>query len=255
MNISVQLYSVREFLQTPEDIGASLKKVAQMGYKAVEVAGLGPIDARAFKEMADREGLTISSTHTAYEDLLHRMDEVIERHQLWGCKYVGLGGLPEEFRGDAQGYAAFAKRASEFGKQLSAAGMKFNYHNHDFEFAKYGGKTAMDILIEESDPETVLFELDVYWAQAGGADPIQWIHKLAGRLQTVHLKDMIVTPEREQRFAEIGEGNMNFVGILQACRDTGIEWGVVEQDDTYERNPFDSLNTSIVNLGKLGVQV
>jgi len=252
MRISVQLYSLREYLKTPESIEESLKKVARMGYEAVEVAGLGPIDASAFKEIADREGLIISSTHTGYDELLNNMDAVIERHQLWGCSYVGLGGLPVEFRGDAQGYAAFAKQASEFGKQLSAAGLKFNYHNHDFEFAKYGGKTAMDILLEESDPENVFFELDVYWAQAGGADPIRWIRKLAGRIQTVHLKDMVVTPEREQRFAEIGEGNMNFEGILQACRETGIEWGIVEQDLTYERNPFDSLQMSLQNLSKLG---
>lgn len=254
MKIAVQLYTLREYLKTPEQIAETLKKVAALGYKAVEAAGVGEIDPKEFKELADREGLTICATHTPYEDLKNRMDAVIERHQLWGCQYVGLGGLPNEYRDNKEGYIQFAKEANEFGKQLSAAGLVFNYHNHDFEFVKFEGKTAMDDLIEHTDPESVNFELDVYWAQAGGADPIEWIRKLKGRIKTVHLKDMIVTPQREQRFAELGEGNMNFKGILEACRETGVEWGVVEQDETYERNPFDSLQISLDYLKNMGIQ-
>ncbi|MDD9268236.1 sugar phosphate isomerase/epimerase [Paenibacillus sp. MAHUQ-63] len=254
LRIATQLYTLRSYLKTPQDIGESLKKVKQMGYSAVQASGVGPIDIHEFKALTDQEGLTICATHVGYNELLNEMDQVIEKHRAWNCKYVGLGGLPQEFRVSSQGYAAFAKQASEFGRQLKSAGLQFIYHNHDFEFAKYDGKTGMDILFEMSDPESVDFELDVYWVQAGGADPIEWIRKMDGRMKVVHFKDMIVTPDRVQRFAEIGEGNMNFQGIIQACQEIGVEWAAVEQDDCYERNPFESLELSFANLAKLGLK-
>ncbi len=178
----------------------------EIGYNAVQVSGLGPIDAKALKELTDREGLAICATHVGYGDLTEKLDEVIEKHHHWGCKYVGLGGMPEEYRSSGDGYAAFAKKASEIGRSLSEAGLKFIYHNHNFELAKFDGTTGLDILIEQSDPDTFDFEIDVFWIQAGGGDPAEWIRKVDGRMKVVHLKDMAVTTGREQRFAEVGKG-------------------------------------------------
>ncbi|WP_245856145.1 sugar phosphate isomerase/epimerase family protein [Paenibacillus rigui] len=252
MQIAAQLYTLREHLKTPEDIAATLKKVKQIGYNAVQVSGVGPIDNQALKDLADQEQLTICATHIPFSDLTDKLDEVIAKHQLWGCKYVGLGGLPQEYRASREGYSSFAKLATDIGRKLKEAGLTFIYHNHDFEFVKFDGKTGMDILLEETDPSTVDFELDVYWVQAGGADPAEWIRKVEGRMKVVHLKDMIVTGPREPRFAEVGEGNMNFTRILEACEDIGVEWAAVEQDQTYERDPFESLAISLRNLQSRG---
>ncbi|TDF93164.1 sugar phosphate isomerase/epimerase family protein [Paenibacillus piri] len=252
MKIAAQLYTLREFLKTPEGIAESLKKVKQIGYEAVQVSGVGPIGDQELKELADREQLTICATHIPYPDLTDRLDDVIKKHQLWGCKYVGLGGMPNEYRTSKEGYIEFAKKASEIGRKLDAAGLKFIYHNHNFEYAKFDGKTGMEILLEQSDASAFDFELDVYWVQAGGGDAVEWIKKFDGRMKVVHLKDMAVTPEREQRFAEVGEGNMNFPAILNACREIGAEWGAVEQDQSYGRDPFECLATSFNNLKKLG---
>ncbi|WP_338045972.1 sugar phosphate isomerase/epimerase [Paenibacillus sacheonensis] len=252
--MAAQLYTLRDYLKTPEDMAATLKRVKEIGYNAVQVSGIGPIGHRELKALTDREGLEICATHVGYADLTTRIDEIIEQHHNWECRYVGIGGLPESYRGSAEGYAAFASEASEIGKRLQDAGLTFIYHNHDFEFAKFAGRTGMEILLEQSDPEAFHFELDVYWAQAGGADPIDWIRRFKGRMEVVHLKDMVVTSAREQRYAEIGEGNMNFAGILAACREIGVEWGAVEQDSCYDRNPFDSLAISLAQLKKLGLE-
>jgi sugar phosphate isomerase/epimerase len=253
MKMAAQLYTLREYLKTPEQIEATFGKVKAIGYDAVQVSGLGPIDPKQWKQMTDRIGLTICATHIGYADLTERPDEVIETHRLWECKYVGLGSMPQEFRTGKEGYVRFAAKANEIGRRLSDAGLKFIYHNHNFEFAKFDGKTGMDILLEETDPEAVGFELDVYWAQAGGADPADWIRKLNGRMKVVHWKDMTVTSDREQRFAAVGEGNMNFRRILDACKEIGVEWGAVEQDQCYEQDAFDCLRTSYQNLRKLGI--
>ncbi|MBU7317966.1 sugar phosphate isomerase/epimerase family protein [Paenibacillus oleatilyticus] len=254
MKLAAQLYTLRDFLKTPEDIEAALKRVKEIGYRAVQVSGLGPIEPEALKEITDREGLTICATHIGYEDLTDKLDEVIAMHRLWGCRYVGLGGMPQQYRTSREGYEAFAAKATEIGRQLNSSGLQFIYHNHSFEFVKFDGATGMDILIRETDPEAVHFELDVYWAQAGGGDAADWIRKLDGRMKVIHLKDMAVTAKQEQRFAEVGEGNMNFTRILDACREIGVEWGAVEQDDCYGKNPFDCLQTSLNNLRAKGFE-
>jgi sugar phosphate isomerase/epimerase len=252
LKIAAQLYTIREFLKTPEDIAVSLKKVKQMGYDAVQVSGVGPIDSKELKALADQEQLTICATHIGYADFTNNIDEVIAKHQLWNCKYVGIGGLPQEYRTSKEGYQKFAKEFSEIGRKLNDAGLKFIYHNHEFEFVKFDGKTGMDILFEESDPKVFDFEIDLHWVQAGGADPVEWIRKVGGRMKVVHLKDWAVTAERERRFAEVGEGNMNYPAILKACDEIGVEWGAVEQDQCYGRDPFESLAISLRNLNKLG---
>lgn len=252
MKIAAQLYTLRDFLKTEDDIASTLRKVKEIGYNAVQVSGMGPIDDRKLKELADSAGLFICATHIPFADMVNDLDGVIAKHKLWECPYVGIGGLPNEYKTSAEGYATFAKLASDIGRKLKDAGLQFVYHNHAFEFRKFGGKSGMDILFEESDPDSFGFELDVHWVQAGGADPIEWIRKVAGRMQVIHLKDFVVSENSERMFAEIGEGNMNFRGILDTCAQTSVEWGAVEQDNCYGRNPFDSLAVSARNLKALG---
>ena len=255
MKIAAQLYTVRQFMDTPENMAATLKKIKEIGYNAVQVSKIGPIGDPEFKELVDREKLSICATHIDYRELLNNLEAVIKRHQIWDCKYVGVSIMPDEYRHTREGYVKFAKEASEIGRKLKEAGMQFIYHNHDFEFTKFDGKSGMDIILEESDPEAFGYEIDLFWVQAGGEDPIKWIHKVNGMMPVVHLKDFIVTSSRERRFAEIGEGNLNFPGILEACKETNIEWGIVEQDQSYDRDPFDSLAISLNYLRKLGANI
>ena len=146
----------------------------------------------------------------------------------------------------------FAKDASEVGKRLAEGGLVFSYHNHSFELEKFDGRTGLEILYEESDPEYFHSELDTYWIQHGGGDSAVWIRKLKGRAQIVHLKDMAMRGST-QLFAEVGEGNLNWPAILDACMDAGVEWYIIEQD-TCQRNPFESLGISLRNLKAMGIQ-
>ena len=109
------------------------------------------------------------------------------------------------------------------------------------------------MLYEQADPNMLKAELDVYWVQAGGADPAFWIAKCAGREPLLHLKDMTMGPGREQRYAEVGEGNLNWLAILAAAKEGGVEWYLVEQDLCYDRDPFESLAISYRNLNAMGL--
>lgn len=249
-NIGINLYSVRQFTQTPADIAKTLHKVKQIGYDFVQVSGFGPIDPKELRKMLDAEGLGVCATHMSYADFRDKMDEVIEKHILWGCKNAALGALPLEMR-NREGFARFAKEGSEFAAKLAKAGLTFSYHNHSFEFEKFDGRTGMEIIYEESDPKLLCAEVDTYWVQNGGGDPVAWIRRLKGREPLVHLKDMAVV-EGKVVFGEVGAGNLNWPAILAACKEAGVQWHIVEQD-TSLHDSFDSIAMSLRNLKSWGL--
>ena len=177
--LAAQLYTVRDFTNTPADITTTMKKVKQLGYDAVQCSALGVIDAHELKRIVDGEGLTICATHTDYERMRDDPQAVIDEHNLWGCKHAAIGGLPQGYR-SAEGYARFAKEASEVAKRLAEGGLTFSYHNHSFELERFNGRTGLEILYEDSDPKYFNSELDTYWIQHGGADPAAWIRQAEG---------------------------------------------------------------------------
>ena len=249
--IAAQLYTVREFTKTPADITETMKKVAKIGYEAVQLSALGEMDPAELRKVCDGEGLKVCATHIGYQQMADDPQGVIDLHHTYGCPYAGIGGLPGEYR-SAEGFARFAREASETARKLAEGGIGFVYHNHNFELERFGDRTGLQILYEDSDPEVFLSEIDTYWVQAGGGSPAAWIRKLAGRAPCVHLKDMTMRGH-DQIMAEVGEGNLDWPGILAACREAGTEWYIVEQD-TCERDPFESLAISLRNLKAMGLE-
>lgn len=248
--IAAQLYTVRDFTKTPADIAQTLKKVKGLGYDAVQCSALGPIESTELKRIVDGEGLTVCATHTDYERMRSEPQSVIDEHQLLGCKYVAISSMPGSDR-NAEGFARFAKEASDVAGRLAEGGLILSYHNHSFELERFDGRAGLEILYDESDPDLLKSELDTYWIQHGGGDPAAWIRKLKGRIPTIHVKDMEMRGS-DQLFAEVGEGNLNWDAILDASRDAGVEWYIVEQD-TCQRDPFESLGISLKNLKAMGV--
>jgi len=240
--LAAQLYTVREFLKTPEDIERSLRKVKKIGYNAVEVSGLGPIEPARLKELVDEIGLNICATHNPFIRFKDDTEALIAEHKLWGCKYIGLGSMPQDYRTSIDGYHAFIRDISKPAKKIADEGLQFVYHNHKFEFQNYDGVTGMDILLNGTSPATFGFELDTYWVQSGGANPIDWIKKFKGRMKIVHFKDMAIKDD-QQVFAEIGQGNLNWPEIIKTCRKTHVEYFSIEQDKCF-RDPFESLSMS-----------
>jgi len=250
--LAAQGYTLRKFTQTPSDIARTLAKVRAIGYEAIQISAFGPCDPAELAKMLRDNGLTVAATHTPWGRFVEEIDKVIEEHRLWGCKHPAIGGMPQEYR-NAEGIVKFAGMMTDVGRKLAEAGMDLSYHNHNFEFQKAGGKTWLELLLENSDPKYVMAEIDTYWVQAGGGDPAWWIRKCAGRVPVLHLKDMVMGPDGV-RMAEIGEGNLNWPAILAAAEEAGVEWYCIEQDECYERDPFDSLKISLDNLHAMGLK-
>ncbi|CAN5443003.1 sugar phosphate isomerase/epimerase [soil metagenome] len=248
--IALQMYTLREFTKTPADIARTLSRVKKLGYDAVQLSALGPIDPKELAMILKNEGLVCCATHISLDRMKNETSAAIDDHRLWNCSYTAIGGFFPKDRNE-QDWTQFAREYSEIARRFDGSGITIGYHNHSHELARYGNTTAMQILLEKLAPK-IWFEIDTYWIAHGGGDPIAWIDKVAGRIPCVHFKDMGVRNDRTQFMAEVGVGNLNWPGILKACQRAGVKWYIIEQDICY-RDPFESVKTSLENLTAMGL--
>lgn len=242
--IGAQYYTLRDHIQNIKDFDAACKKVAEIGYQVIQISGT-PLPAKEMYQVTETYGLKTVVTHKGFEDFVNRTDEVIEYNQILGSEFCGIGCMPWEYTENRETLEDFIQKTNRAAEQIKKAGMTLAYHNHAFEFAKLDGKTIMDWILEETDPENVRFTVDTYWVQFGGVNPADFIRKVGARASLVHFKDFAIDQKEHsrQKMAEIGQGNLDWDGIIAACDDVGTKWALVEQD-ICERDPFESLKMS-----------
>jgi sugar phosphate isomerase/epimerase len=244
------MYTLREHLKTPADIAKTCKRVRQMGYEAIQVSAFGPIEPTELAKILHNEGLEVAATHVSI-DMMRDAAKCVDYHKTLGCKYPAIGGYnPGEHTPEL--YTAFAREYTHIGDQLAKQGLSVGYHNHSRELSRLSdGKTILDTLIDNSG-RSVWFEIDVYWITHGGGDPAAWINKVQGRIPCIHFKDMKVSIKQEQQMCEVGSGNLNWPNIIQACKQAGTQWYLIERDNG-ELDPFESLKISFDQLKAMGV--
>jgi sugar phosphate isomerase/epimerase len=242
--IAAQLYTVREYLKTPGDIAESMRKVKSIGYEAVQLSGLGPIDEFELVKILDGEGLVCAATHEDSVQILERPEAVVERLRKLGCKYTAYP-FPSGIKFDTtDNLNAFTSALNHSGKVFHDAGMVLTYHNHAIEFQRVDGRLALDAIYEDTDPRYLQGEIDTYWVQCGGGNPVEWCERLAGRLPLLHLKDYGMSSPSTPAFFEVGRGNLNWRKIIDTAEKGGTEWFIVEQD-VCPGDPFESLKISL----------
>ncbi len=244
MKIGAQMYTLKAYGQNERDLGRALEKVAKIGYRTVQLSALGPIDPKKIRALCDDNGLEIVLTHNPEADFLYHTEELIEKHRIYGCRYIGLGYLPDRYhQPDFLPY--FGEDYAEPARKIREAGMKMMYHNHAFEFARMpDGRSMMDHLLEMLPADLMGITADTYWLQYGGMDVCDWLEKHGDRLSCVHFKDMAIRGF-DIRMAAVGRGNLNFPAILDVLKKNGTtEHVLVEQDDCYGESPFDCLKQS-----------
>lgn len=248
MEIGAQFYTIRDYCKNLDDFAESIKKVADIGYKYVQISGTCAFEPQWLKEQLDKNGLQCVLTHTPADKLLSETKQVVLDHDTLGCKYVGLGHFGFDETNENCTLEAFTNKYKPVVTTLKENGKYFMYHNHDGEFRKIGNKLILEHLKDLFTPDEMGFTLDTYWVQAGGGDPAQWIEKLSGRVPCIHLKDYAYGG----KMAVIGEGNLNFERIFKDAEKAGTKYMLVEQDNCYGENPFDCLKRSYENLKTFG---
>jgi sugar phosphate isomerase/epimerase len=221
--ISIQLYTLRE--HTAADMRGVLERVASIGYAGVEPAGYGDLSPGDFTMLVNDLGMRVSSTHVQGRVDGDDLDRLADEAASIGAPYMILPFLPPEKFTEAESVQRLAARLSAAVDAAESRGMKFGYHNHYWEFAEIDGRPAFDLFVEALDPRAVL-EVDIYWAQTGGADPAALVKGLGPRVPLLHVKDGPCT--REDAMVAVGDGKVDTPGVLGA--NDAVEWHVVELD-------------------------
>ncbi|MCC6457322.1 MAG: sugar phosphate isomerase/epimerase [Caldilineaceae bacterium] len=253
IRLAAQIYTIRASVKTIPDFAESMRKVRAMGYTGIQLDWDHHRDVppAAIKQMCDDAGLVICCSHFDYDLFVSELHSIIERQQIWDCAYTAIVEMPERYHAEGEsGYQRFAAEATEIGAALAQARIVLSYHNHSFEFVRFGGRSGLATIFAESDPRYLQAELDTYWIQHGGGDPAAWIRQLSNRMPVVHFKDMVMSLEGKQLFAEVGAGNLNWQAIWAATEAASVNWCVVEQDFC-PRDPFESLQMSHTYLAEL----
>jgi sugar phosphate isomerase/epimerase len=244
--IAVQLYTVRRL--AARDLQGTLRAVAAAGYRAVEIAGLPEIAGTALKRLLDDSELQVVASHESIEALREDASAVADRLVELGCPRVIVPWMPEVDRQTVDDVRRFTAALDGFARRFAERGIRLGYHNHAFEFAPLQGTTVWDVLLAELAPE-VEIELDVYWAEVGGRDPVVEIESIAGRVRLLHMKDR--APGREPHDLPAGEGILPFPEIVREARSAGVEWYIAEQDEP--REPLDDIARAFRYLESLAV--
>ena len=244
--IALQLYTVRNEME--KDFLGTIRKVAEMGYEGVQFGDLEPFTATEWRILLDDLGLQPAGRHVGLERLEEDLEAVLDEGQALKDPDLICPALPEDRRRTAADWQATAALFNRIGAACQDRGFFFGYHNHSFEFQVFDGRLGLDILIEETNPEWVTFELDTYWVQHGGGDPLDYLRRCRGRVRVVHLKDM--ADDETRSFAAVGTGILDWDAILPGCEEAGAQWFCVEQD-VCPGPSLESARISLENLRKM----
>jgi sugar phosphate isomerase/epimerase len=260
--IGLQLYTVRDAMAANPI--AALGRVAKIGYTSVEGATYTGnekfygMDGVAFAKVLKQNGLIMPSSHyrlgiekTNGADtagtLLHDWERAVHDAAEVGIKYMVCAYLSDEERGDLDHYKKIAETFNKAGETCKKAGIQLCYHNHDFEFVKQGQKYPYEILLNNTDPQLVKMEMDLYWMTKANQNPVALFNQHPGRFPLWHVKDMDKTPKRN--FTEVGNGVIDFKAIFKHADKAGLKYFFVEQDSC-PGDPFDSITQSITYIKK-----
>jgi sugar phosphate isomerase/epimerase len=284
--IGIQLFSLPKLLD--KDFNAAIKLLAQMGYKEVELFGPFPFSNPTAQERWNKitpslgfsgsgyfgktinevkailsdNGISSPSAHTDLDTLVNNMDKLGEAAQVLGHKYVVLPSIPDEKRQTLDDYKRMAETFNKIGENAKKVGLKFGYHNHGYGLKSMDGQIPLQLILDQTDPNLVFLEMDIYWTAAGGANPIDYLKKYPNRYHLLHLKDMKEKKtfsgdgSNAAQWIELfpymttaGDGVLNVKGIVEKAHSLGIKHYLVEQDMVAD--PEIALKRSIDYLKKV----
>ena len=267
--VAVQVYSVRE--DAEKDFAGTMKKIKEIGYDGVELAGLYGLTPKEVKAAIEDAGLVALSAHVPFQELVADMEGTIAQYVEIGVKFIAIPYLMEEDRPGTPKFEGNVKLFEEIAKACKAHGIQTLYHNHDFEFQKMAdGRYALDYIYDTIPADLLQTEIDTCWVKVAGEDPAAYVKKYSGRSPLVHLKDfhkegkpanmykLIGTDVKEEEshgvfeFRPVGYGDQDFGPILEASIEAGSQWVVVEQDESNGRSRMEAITLSREYLKEQG---
>jgi sugar phosphate isomerase/epimerase len=253
--IGLQLYTVRGIL--PQKPAETLNAIRAIGYQEIEATWANFDNIWPMVQASGLKAVSMHVDNTLMTKGADEMSRVVDQLKGWGFQYAVHPYVPPNERGGPDVIKALADKLNLFGEKCRAAGIQAAYHNHAFESAPAGNQTLFQVLIDNTDKKLVNFEVDCFWISVAGGDPSQFITKLSGRVPLLHCKDKAQGTEQRfnesvprTAFKEVGNGVLDWPGILRAASAAGVKHYFVEQDQT-PGDPLDSIRQSYNYLSKL----
>jgi len=244
-SIASQLYTLRQ--QASENFVTMLTEVTDAGYDAIEFAGYGGLPASELRKVIDDLGLRAISSHVGFKRFEEEPERVIEELRVLGCDYAVVPGIPAELR-SLDDVPSLSESFNRWGGACKEAGLRFGYHNHGWELEPRDGSTMLDLLAARTDPTLVDLQIDIFWVLAAGADPVSLIRRNAGRVPTLHAKEMAAG--MDQKDTTVGDGVTDWAAVMTAAKEAGNVWFIVEQEDE-PANAYQDIRRSLANLRRM----
>lgn len=228
-NIAVQMYTLR-------DVGTVNEQFAMAhdaGFKSVELVGTQDLSSHEMNRLLKLYDLNVMAAHVQLTELQNNLDQVVAFNKAIHNRIIIMPWLDSSIRPtNKQGWQALGKELDRIGAKLKKHNMTLAYHNHDFEMKKFDGKTALEVMLDAAKNGNVKLEMDAAWVSRGGQDPVAMLHRLAGHVITIHVKDNsgIGTHDDERNFTVAGQGLLSWNDILLSAKAVGVKWFVVEHD-------------------------
>lgn len=257
--IGLQMYTLRNHTKTPDDFKATLKRVAEIGIENVQITPPGFFTVEETAKLLKDNGLKADSVFRSTGKIVDGIEQAKRDAEILGTDVLRTDSIPNEMRSDADGYRRFAEHMNAEGRACKAAGLRYIYHFHAFEWINFGDVRGIDILLNETDPDAVMFQPDVFWLTNAGTEASVSLKMFKGRAFYMHVKDYAIRKLEGKiedvpfHFASVGTGNLNWPGIIASADEMGIERFVIEQD-MCEGDAFDAVKLSFDNLNKMGIR-
>lgn len=257
--IALTLYNLRDYCKTESDLATTFATIKKIGYNNVQISAV-PLEAEVIRKLLDEYELKCCATHDSFDLIFGDVNAICDRLDTLGCDYTALGSPPAAYYSH-EGMKLLAQKFSAQGEKMAARGKKIAYHNHHLEFCRCQGEcTVLDTFYNNTNPEFVQAELDLMWIARAGASPVDYIKRLKNRVDIIHFKDFTITNDgknfwqNECTICEVGEGNLDWKNIVPECKNSGVKFYIVEQDEPFNnRNIFDSMKISFDNIKKMGI--
>lgn len=255
MNIGLNLFSLRNMLSGERAFLEAVKSLKEAGYDYFQFSG-APFDAEMIARVGKEAGVPFYLTHVPMERILGDTDALMREHELFGCRNIGLGMMPKELLLDGEAFRRKVDELERAAERMEERGFFFFYHHHHFEFYKIDGEPALDYMLKNTSH--IRFTADTYWLQYGGADVLEYLGKMRGRVDCVHLKDYKIVirdegkgPVMVPEFAALGDGVMDLPAVVRKARESGTKYFFVEQDNAADLpDGFEQVARSAAYAGK-----
>jgi sugar phosphate isomerase/epimerase len=250
--LGLQISSLREYLQTPEDVLETFKKVRAIGYETIQIQWINPeIPSDVIHDALEETNLNCIGTQESYDTVVDNLDKFIASNDLWGGIYITVSGIPERFH-SYDGCLKYAEELNKLSESLETKGKILNFHPRAQDIFYYGDKNSLEIIFENTRKE-LQFLLDIYHIIDAGLNPVEWIQKVEGRNDLIHFKDGLKDDADKTVLKPVGHGDINWEPIIATTIETGVKYAFAEQE-TFDKEPFECLQESYDYLVSNGVK-